>query len=96
VDGYLRKTGIVPNERFEIDGIDAIAVMVDRGLGVSLLPDLGTAMVGSLAAHQTAGTRHFLYRSHRAHLGQGIPPASISTAFLEQAAAARAWPHTEK
>ena len=39
VDGYLRKAGIVPKERFEIDGIDAIAVMVDRGLGVSLLPD---------------------------------------------------------
>src|SRR5262249_24172657 len=39
VDGYLRKAKIVPRERFEIDGIDAIAVMVDRGYGVSLLPD---------------------------------------------------------
>jgi DNA-binding transcriptional LysR family regulator len=39
VDRYLRKAGIKPRERFEIDSIEAIAVMVDRGLGVSLLPD---------------------------------------------------------
>jgi DNA-binding transcriptional LysR family regulator len=39
IDGYLRKAGITPRERFEIDGIEAITVMVDRGLGVSLLPD---------------------------------------------------------
>ena len=39
IDKYLRKSGIRPNERLELDGLDAIAVMVDRGLGVSLLPD---------------------------------------------------------
>lgn len=39
VDSYLRKAGIRPRELFEIDGAEAIAVMVDRGLGVSLLPD---------------------------------------------------------
>jgi DNA-binding transcriptional LysR family regulator len=39
VDGYLRKVGIQPRELFEIDGGMAIAVMVDRGLGVSILPD---------------------------------------------------------
>ena len=39
VDGYLRKAGIRPRELFEIDQIHAIPVMVDRGLGVSLLPD---------------------------------------------------------
>src|SRR6266702_7810718 len=39
VDGYLRKAGIRPRELFEIDGGAAIAVMVDRGLGVSILPD---------------------------------------------------------
>jgi DNA-binding transcriptional LysR family regulator len=38
-DGYLRKAGIRPQERFEIDGGAAIAVMVNRGLGVSILPD---------------------------------------------------------
>jgi DNA-binding transcriptional LysR family regulator len=39
VDGYLRKARIVPRERFEINSFEAIAVMVDRGLGVSLLPE---------------------------------------------------------
>ena len=39
IDGYLRKMSIRPRELFELDGLEAIAVMVDRGLGVSLLPD---------------------------------------------------------
>jgi DNA-binding transcriptional LysR family regulator len=39
IDNYLRKAGIHPKERFELDGLELIAVMVDRGLGVSLLPD---------------------------------------------------------
>jgi DNA-binding transcriptional LysR family regulator len=39
IDAYLRRSGIRPHERFEVDGPEAIAVMVDRGLGVSILPD---------------------------------------------------------
>jgi DNA-binding transcriptional LysR family regulator len=38
-DEYLRKAGITPRERFELNALNAIAVMVDRGLGVSLVPD---------------------------------------------------------
>ncbi|KRG66622.1 LysR family transcriptional regulator [Stenotrophomonas terrae] len=38
-DEYLRKAGIVPRERFELNALNAIAVMVDHGLGVSLVPD---------------------------------------------------------
>lgn len=38
-DQYLRTAGIVPHERFELNALNAIAVMVDRGLGVSLVPD---------------------------------------------------------
>jgi DNA-binding transcriptional LysR family regulator len=38
-DDYLRQAGIVPRERFELNALNAIAVMVDRGLGVSLVPD---------------------------------------------------------
>ncbi len=36
---YLNQVGIVPNERCELAALNAIAVMVDRGLGVSLVPD---------------------------------------------------------
>lgn len=38
-DQYLRLVGIAPRERFELNALNAIAVMVDRGLGVSLVPD---------------------------------------------------------
>jgi len=38
-ENYLRHCGIVPEERFELDALEAIAVMVDSGLGVSLVPD---------------------------------------------------------
>ena len=36
---YLQQAHIVPHERFELNALNAIAVMVDRGLGVSLVPD---------------------------------------------------------
>jgi len=38
-DAYLRKAGLVPRERFELSSLPAIAMLVDRGLGVSLAPD---------------------------------------------------------
>ncbi|MET0203533.1 MAG: LysR family transcriptional regulator [Casimicrobiaceae bacterium] len=38
-DTYLRRHGLKPRERFELNALEAIAVMVDRGLGVSLVPD---------------------------------------------------------
>ncbi|MDQ6621852.1 MAG: LysR substrate-binding domain-containing protein, partial [Pseudomonadota bacterium] len=39
IDRYLQQAGIKPRERFELNALNAIAVMVDRGLGVSLVPD---------------------------------------------------------
>jgi DNA-binding transcriptional LysR family regulator len=39
VENYLSRAGIRPRERFVLSTLDAIAVMVDRGLGVSLVPD---------------------------------------------------------
>lgn len=38
-DEYLRRHHITPHERFELNALNAIAVMVDRGLGVSIVPD---------------------------------------------------------
>jgi DNA-binding transcriptional LysR family regulator len=38
-DYYLRQMKITPRQRFELDALDAIAVLVARGLGVSLVPD---------------------------------------------------------
>jgi len=39
VEGYLRQAGIRPHDRFELDTLEAITVMVDRGLGVALMHD---------------------------------------------------------
>lgn len=39
VDEYLRDAGIIPIDRFELNSLHAIAVMVDRGLGVAVVPD---------------------------------------------------------
>ena len=36
---YLRQHAIFPNERLELDGVMAIAALVDQSLGVALLPD---------------------------------------------------------
>ncbi|MEB2551443.1 LysR family transcriptional regulator [Burkholderia gladioli] len=38
-DSYLRQHGIHTNQRCELDGLAAIAALVDRKLGVSLVPD---------------------------------------------------------
>lgn len=38
-DRYLRDQGIRPRQRLEIDGLMAIAALVEQGLGVALLPD---------------------------------------------------------
>lgn len=42
---YLRAAGIVPEERFELSSLLAIAMMVDRGLGVSLVPDIASPLL---------------------------------------------------
>jgi len=39
VDGYLRRAAIRPREQFEIVAHEAIARLVDRGLGVTLVHD---------------------------------------------------------
>lgn len=39
VDRYLRRNGVKVKEWLELDALDAIAALVDRGLGVSIVPD---------------------------------------------------------
>jgi DNA-binding transcriptional LysR family regulator len=39
IDTYLRRKRIAVKQIYELDGLEAIAIMVDRGLGVTLLPD---------------------------------------------------------
>lgn len=39
-DAYLQARGIRPKEWLELDSLEAIALMVEAGLGVSVMPDL--------------------------------------------------------
>lgn len=42
---YLRGAGIVPKERFELSSLLAIGMMVARGLGVSIIPDIASPLL---------------------------------------------------
>jgi DNA-binding transcriptional LysR family regulator len=89
VDGYLRKHKIRPRESFELNDVAAIAIMVDRGLGVSLLPDFAPPWPEGLSlAKLPVPDPSFTRR-----IGLVWPRASLRLrlvhAFLEQAAAAR-------
>jgi DNA-binding transcriptional LysR family regulator len=85
IDAYLRKARIRPKERFELDGLEAIAVMVDRGLGVTILPDWAPPWPQGLSlAKLPLPDRSFIRRTGllwiRASLRVGLVHA-----FLEQA-----------
>ncbi|CAM3847484.1 LysR family transcriptional regulator [Bordetella tumulicola] len=43
---YLQAQGIRPHERIELNSIMAIALLVERGLGVGLVPDIGQGLAG--------------------------------------------------
>jgi DNA-binding transcriptional LysR family regulator len=39
VDAYLRRIGVTPRDRIELDALDGIVAMVSAGLGVAIIPD---------------------------------------------------------
>jgi DNA-binding transcriptional LysR family regulator len=47
-DQYLRTAKIFPRELFELNSLMAIAMMVDRGLGVSIVPDVVSPLTAEL------------------------------------------------
>jgi len=90
-DRYLRAAGIVPQERFELSSLLAIAMMVDRGLGVSLVPDIASPLlegqrVAKIALPLPSEPRRFgilwLRASPRQRLIQGFVESAkiVSTA----------------
>ena len=97
IDGYLRHARIRPKERFELDGPEAIAVMVDRGLGVSLVYDWSPPWPEGLSLRKLPVpsdkfTRYIGLLWTRASLRAGIVQA-----FLEVAEATlAAGPHGAK
>lgn len=53
-DEYLRRTGIAAREWLELDSLEAIAVMVSNGLGVSLVPSWAPPWPEGVAVAQLA------------------------------------------
>lgn len=88
-DRYLQEHNIVPQERLEIDALNAIATMVHQGIGVSLVPDwtppwpegLKVARV-PLPGRAPVRKVGFLWSPHGAH-------AALSQVFLEFGMAGR-------
>jgi len=85
IDDYLRKTGIRPKDRYELDGLELIAVMVDRGLGVSLLPDWAPPWPEGLSLRKLALPDRSLVRRTGLLWNRASLRAKLVRAFLEQA-----------
>jgi DNA-binding transcriptional LysR family regulator len=85
IDGYLRKVNIRPHERLEIDGPEAIAIMVDRGLGVSLLMDWGPPWPEGLKLRKIALPDRSLKRCIGLLWLRGSLRTGVIEAFLDQA-----------
>jgi DNA-binding transcriptional LysR family regulator len=88
-DQYLRAAKIVPHELFELNSLMAIAMMVDRGLGVSLVPDIVSPLTTHLAVAKLAlpvqtEPRRFGVLWHRAS-----PRGRLIRGFLASADAVR-------
>ncbi|MFD0668390.1 LysR substrate-binding domain-containing protein [Ramlibacter sp. MAHUQ-53] len=83
-DRFLRQHGIEPAERFELSSLLAIAMMVHEGLGVSLVPDIGSPLtaglrVASLRVDDSGEARRFGVLWQR-----GSPKSQLISAFLQQ------------
>ncbi len=78
-DAYLRKLGIVPRERFLLSSLPAIAMLVDRGLGVSLAPDASVPWLRGLRVARLP----LPDQPYRRRLGVIWPRASLRTRLIQ-------------
>ena len=85
VDQYLHMVGIKPRERFELNALNAIAVMVDRGLGVSLVPDWARPWPEGLQLVRLRLPRAFEPRRMGVVWSRSTIRIRLVTAFLQEA-----------
>lgn len=50
-DEYLKSMGITVQERFEINSVLAIAMLVEQGLGIGLVPHIGKVLTQGRLLH---------------------------------------------
>lgn len=89
-DEYLRMAQITPLERFELNALNAIAVMVDRGLGVSLVPDWARPWPEGLQLLRLPVPLPFESRRIVAVWSRSTIRIRLVTVFLQQARVAMA------
>lgn len=82
-DEYLRRVGIQPRERFELNAIESIAVMVSRGLGVAILPLSTNALTSRLHILTLPLPAPCEPRRFGLIWSRGSPRSSVIRAFLE-------------
>jgi DNA-binding transcriptional LysR family regulator len=58
-DNYLKANSLRTNDRYELDSLEAIAVLVDRKLGVSLVPEWARPWPENLQLHKIELPGHF-------------------------------------
>ncbi len=85
VEQYLHMVGIKPHERFELNALNAIAVMVDRGLGVSLVPEWARPWPEGLRLAHIPLPRPFEPRRIGVLWTRSTIRMRLVTAFLEEA-----------
>jgi DNA-binding transcriptional LysR family regulator len=71
--------GIVPKERFQLSSLPAIAMLVDRGLGVSLAPDASVPWLRGLRVARLP----LPDQPYRRRLGVIWPRASVRTRLIQ-------------
>jgi DNA-binding transcriptional LysR family regulator len=84
-DAYLRQHSLRPRQRCELDGLDAIAVLVDRGLGVSLVPDWLSARFAGLSLAKWPVPHPFPKRAVGLLWNRSSARVRLVRAFLEAA-----------
>jgi DNA-binding transcriptional LysR family regulator len=87
-DEYLRRKGIRTRDRFELDALEAIAVMVDRGLGMSLVPDWAPPWPDGLSIARWKVPERDFARHVGLIWARSSPNLRAVEAFAEQLAAA--------
>ncbi|MBY5838317.1 LysR family transcriptional regulator (plasmid) [Rhizobium leguminosarum] len=87
-DEYLREIGIRPVERYELDALEAIAVMVDRGLGISIVPDWAPPWPAGLDIVKLPLPRSSAMRTVGIVVTRSSPRANLVAALLETSRAA--------
>ncbi|KAF1047029.1 MAG: Hca operon transcriptional activator HcaR [Herbaspirillum frisingense] len=84
-DRYLRDHGIVPRQRLEIDSLLAIAALVGKGLGVSLLPDWSSLWEGGQALRKIELPDRAPVRRVGLLVARHSPHYALASVFAEQA-----------